>query len=180
VTDFDAFAVQLLEEAKRFLEKAKEVEDPAAEAAYLHAALMLSFCAIDAQVNSIGEESSIRTDISAHERGLILERDVKLQKGEFRLQSSLRMQRLEDRIEFLHAKFSGKPIDKSQKWWSQLGVAIQLRNQLTHPKAIPAVTETAVGSAISSIIGAIHALYRSIYKKNFPPVRQGLNSKLTF
>ncbi len=93
MTDFDAFAVQLLEEAKRFLEKAKEVEDPTAEAAYLHAALMLSFCALEAQVNSIGEEFSIRTDISAHERGLILERDVKLEKGEFRLQSSLKSKR---------------------------------------------------------------------------------------
>ncbi len=92
MTDFDAFAIQLLEESKRFLEKAKEVEDLTAEAAYLHAALMLAFCALEAQVNSIGEEFSIRTDISAHERGLILERNVRLENGEFKLQPSLRMQ----------------------------------------------------------------------------------------
>jgi len=90
------------------------------------------------------------------------------------------MARLEDRIEFLHTKFSGGPIDKTQTWWSQLAGAIQLRNQLTHPKAIPPVTQTTVGSAIQSIIGAIDALYRSIYKKKFPPVGQGLNSKFTF
>ena len=54
---FDVFANQLLEEAKRFLEKANDSSsDLAAEAAYLHAALTLSFCALEAHVNSIGEE----------------------------------------------------------------------------------------------------------------------------
>lgn len=106
MSDFDVFAIQLLEEAKRFLEKASEGGEPVAEAAYLHAALMLSFCALEAQVNSIGEEFSIRTDLSAHEQGIILERNVKLENGEFKLQSNLKMARLEDRIEFLHTKFS--------------------------------------------------------------------------
>jgi hypothetical protein len=180
VADFDVFANQLLEEAKRFLEKAKESRDSVAEAAYLHAALMLSFCALEAQVNSIGEEFSIRGDLSAHEKGILLERAVSLENGEFQLQAGLKMARLEERIELLHAKFSAKPIDKSETWWSQLGKAINLRNHLTHPKIIPIVTESATRDAIQSIIDAIDALYRSIYKKKFPAVGQGLNSRLAF
>jgi hypothetical protein len=127
VADFDIFADQLFEESKRFLEKASESSDPVAEAANLHSALMLSFCALEARINSIGEEASLRTDLSAHERGLLLKREVKLEGGEFKVQNALRIARLEDRIEFLYAKLSGKPVDKSAPWWGQLNTAIRLR-----------------------------------------------------
>lgn len=180
MAEFDLFANQLLEEAKRFLEKAKEGSDAATEAANLHAALMLAFCALEAHVNSIGEEFSIRTDLSVHERGMLLERDVRLENGEFTLNDNLKMARLEDRIEFLHAKFSGKSLDRSSTWWGKLMTAMQLRNQLTHAKTIPVITEAAVRSATEAIIEAIDALYKAIYKKKFPSASQGLQSRLTF
>jgi hypothetical protein len=180
VAELDSFANQLLEEAKRFLEKAKEASDSVAEGAHLHAALMLSFCALEAHVNSIGEEFSIRSDLSSHEKGLLLERDVKLVDGEFQLQTNLKMARLEDRIEFLHAKFSGKPLDRSSAWWAQLTTAMDLRNQLTHAKNVPAVTQAAVRSATQAIIDGLEVLYQAIYKRPFPPTGQGLQSRLMF
>ncbi len=180
MADFDIFANQLLEEAKRFLEKATESPDDVAEAANLHAALMLSFCALEAHINSIGEEFSIRTDLSAHEKGVLLERDVRLQDGEFKVQNTLKMVKLEDRIEFLHAKLSGKPVDKSATWWGQLIVAIRLRNELTHAKAIPPVTHSAVQNAIQAILDALDALVKTIYKKKLPASDIGLNCRLKF
>jgi hypothetical protein len=159
VADFDLFANQLLEEAKRFYERAKESSDTVAEAANLHAALLLSFCALEAHVNAIGEEFSIAANLSAHEKGLMLEKDVKLDGGEFRLQSGLKMARLEDRVEFLHVKFSGTPVDKNSVWWVQLKSAIDLRNKLTHAKTVPPVTQNAVRSAIQAIIDTLEALY---------------------
>jgi hypothetical protein len=180
VAEIDLFANQLLEEAKRFFEKAKECSDAAAEAAHLHAALMLSFCSLEAHVNSIADEFSVRLDLSAHERGLMLERDVGLEDGEFRVKTGLRMARLEDRIEFLHAKFSGKPVDRSLPWWGQLSAATNLRNHLTHAKSVPAINQGAVKSAIQATIDALGALYQAIYKRKFPLTGQGLQSRLTF
>jgi hypothetical protein len=180
LAEFDLFANQLLEEAKRFLEKSKEGPDAAAEAANLHAALLLGFCALEAHVNSICEEFSIVPALSAHEKSLLLEKDVKLEDGEFRLQEGLKMARLEDRIEFLFSKFSSKPMDHSAVWWSQLSTAIDLRNKLTHAKTITPITRTSISGAIQGIIDTLDALYQAVYKRKFPPVTQGLHSGLTF
>ena len=180
MAEIDLFANQLLEEAKRFNEKAKEQSDETAKAAYLHASLMLAFCAFDAHINAIGEEFSIRKDLSAQERGFLLEREVRLVQGEFKVSSGLKMARLEDRIELLHAKFSGKPLDRSATWWSSLSLAMDIRNQLTHAKVVPTITEGDVRNALSAIIGALEALYRAIYKRPFPPFGQELRSSLIF
>jgi hypothetical protein len=179
VAEIDSFANELLEEAKRFFEKARECSDSAAEAANLHAALLLSFCALEAHVNAIAEELSMRSELSAHEKGVLLEREVRLENGEFHLKSGLRMARLEDRIEFLHVKFSGKSLDGLASW-SQLGSAMKLRNRLTHAKDVPTINQSAVRSAIQAIIDSLEALYQAIYKRRFPPASRGLQSRLTF
>ena len=90
------------------------------------------------------------------------------------------MTRLEDRIQFLHARFGGKPIDVSQKWWPQLGDAMKLRNQLTHPKEVVVITEDATSRAIQTIIDTLDGLYQVIYKRGFPSAGLGLDSRLNF
>jgi hypothetical protein len=180
MAEFDLFANQLLEEAKRFLEKARESSETKAEAANLHAALTLSFCALEAHVNAVADELSGTPELSVHERGLLLEKDVKLEHGEFRIQANLRISRLEDKFELLHLRFSGKPVDYSLSWWSKLKAAIELRNRLTHAKTIPTITEMSVQQAMESIIDALEALYQAVYKKKFPLSYQGLHSSLEF
>lgn len=180
MAEIDLFANQLLEEAKRFFEKGREASDVVTKDANFHAALMLAFCAFEAHVNSIGEEFSGGILLSVHEKGMLLERDVRLEYGEFKLKENLKITRLEDRVQFLHAKFSGKPLDTSSAWWTKLVDALQLRNQLTHAKTIPAVTESAVRNAVDGIIAALDVLYKAIYKKSFPALSQGLQSSLNF
>ena len=180
MAEIDLFANQLLEESKRFLEKATETSDEVAQTADLHASLLLAFCALEAHVNAIAEEFSVRTDLSVHERGILLEREIRLIDGEFRVTTGLKIARLEERMEFLHAKFSGQPLDRSSPWWSAISSAIDLRNRLTHVKAVPAITTGHVKNAIQAVVEAINALYNAIYKRNFPLVNQGLHSSLTF
>lgn len=180
MAEFDLFANQLWEESKRFFEKGIEASEASSQEANLHAALMLGFCALEAHVNAIGEEFSVAKNLSLHEKALLLEKEVRLENGEFKLTAILKMAKLEDRMRFLHLKFSGHPIDTSSAWWGKFKQALQLRNDLTHAKAIPSVTKKAVKDALQAMLDALDALYKAIYKKKFPPVGQGLQSSLIF
>ncbi|MGY3618402.1 hypothetical protein [Bradyrhizobium sp. USDA 10063] len=180
MADIDDFATSLLEEAKRFLEKAQEAaSDPVAHLAYLHAALMLGFCSLEAHVNAIADEFAGRPELSQHETGFLLERDVKLENGEFVL-GGLRMSRLEDRLAFLHRRFSGKQLDTQAPWWGQLRGAITLRNKLTHPKDAQPISGDDVELSLQAIISTLDALYQAIYKRGFPVAGMGLMSRVTF
>ena len=177
--EIDEFARYLLEESKRFLEKASDATDKMAESAYLHAAVLLAFSSLEAHVNAVGDEFEQRPEFSVHEKGVILEREVRLENGEFVLTNSLKMSRLEDRILFLHSKFAS-PLDRSRSQWSHLKEAIDLRNQLTHPKEAITITEDAVSRAIVAVISTLDSLYQAVYGKPFPAAGRGLQSKLSF
>jgi hypothetical protein len=176
----DDFAASLLEESKRFLEKAQgATDDDDALSAFLHAALMLAFCALEAHINATADEFAQRPELSIHERALLLEQEVRFEAGEFEI-GGFRMNRLEDRILFLHLRFGGKPLDRSAVWWGDLSAAITLRNKLTHPKEIPLITTDAVRRAIQAIITGIDVLFRAIYRRPFPVANRGLQSLLSF
>jgi hypothetical protein len=177
--DIDAFASQLLEEAKRFLEIAVESADQDRSAACLHAALMLGFSSLEAHVNAICSEFASRPEFSTHEVAFLLEQEVRLVDGAFK-RDGLRMSRLEDRIAYLHRRFSGNSGFKQTNWWSALGGAVKLRNSLTHPKGNPNVNVDNVKRALNAIINALDSLYRTIYKKPFPPSVRVLQSKYSF
>lgn len=179
MADIDDFASSLLEEAKRFLEKASDDVDDTARAAYLHASLMLAFCSLEAHINAMGEEFATRPELSPHVKGVLLEKEVKLENGDFGL-GGLRMYRLEDRILFLHKQFSGKLLDRKIPLWGQLTSAIGVRNKLTHPKDAQPLTIAQVKEAILATMGIIDLMYQAIYKRGFPAAKLGLQAKITF
>lgn len=179
MTEIDEFAELLLEEAKRFLEKAKASSEDEARTAFSHAALVLGFCALEAHINAIGDEIAQRHDLSIHERALLLEQDVRLENGEFR-SSGLRMVRLEDRIMFLHSKCGGEPLDRTTSWWVDLSSALDLRNKITHPKKAPSVSPDAVQRGLTAIVQCIDTIYLAVYKRHFPFVNLALDSKMGF
>ncbi len=55
MAEIDELSVQLLEQAKRFLEKADESTGEG-ESAYCNAALLLGSCALEAHINAIADE----------------------------------------------------------------------------------------------------------------------------
>lgn len=179
MADIDEFASSLFEEAKRFLEKANDDVDDTSRAAHLHASLMLAFCSLEAHINAICEEFAMRTELSPHVRGVLMEKEVKLENGDFCF-GGFRMYRLEDRILFLHKQFSGKSLDRSMPLWGQLTSAIAIRNRLTHPKDVQPLTIEQVKGAVLATMGIIDMLYRAIYKKGFPAANLGLQSQITF
>ena len=88
MTAIDEFASSLLDEAKRFLEKAA-VRD-AGETAYLHAALMLGFCSLEAHTNAISDDFSKGGDLSITDQSIsrlptILSREIMVQTRNIRL-----------------------------------------------------------------------------------------------
>lgn len=175
----DEFASSLLEEAKQFLEKSSAGVSADGRDAYLHAAVLLAFCSLEAHVYAISEDFAEEKTFTPHEIGLLQERAVRLEDGEFTVKSTLQIARLEDRIQFLHRKFAGVSV-KSEAWWSDLMAALAIRNQLTHPKVVPNITVDAVERAIHAIIEALNTIYKAVYKRPFPAASRGLHSRLTF
>lgn len=180
MADIDDFATQLLEEAKRFVEKAKDFPGSGAESANLHAALILGFCALEAHVNAMALEIELVSSLTIHERALLLERDVRLVNGVFEMGNGLKMAKLEDRIQLLHRLIPGKQLDREVPWWSALGNAVALRNELTHPKAAASIRRDAVERALQAIVDTVNSLYLAVYGRKFPAASLGLQSRLTF
>lgn len=182
MNELDNFAESLIEEAKRFLERANEHKEEEGKKANLHAALMIGFCALEAHVNSIIDDFiNTYQNLTVHDKGILCEREVRLNdKGVFELTKQLKMTRMEDRILFLHRRFSGKSLDRNSAWWSDLIGAIKHRNSLTHPKESHSLTLTEVARSLQAIIDTINALYLACFNRAFPMASRGIQSTLTF
>lgn len=175
------FAAELLEEAKKFLEKSGESKDTAGKRAFLNAALMLGFAAFEAHVNAIADDFLARGDLNLHDRGVLAEHVVELIHGEFKEKDTLKIHRLEDRVLFLCRRFSKAPVDRTASYWSEFVDASRLRNSLTHPKADPPnISENAVKKSINALIELLNHMYVGIYKQKLPAYNRGLSSRLIF
>lgn len=181
MTEFDSFASQLLEESKVLLDKSKTAED-FLRFTYLHSSLLIAISALEACINSISDElldDLYRNKYTAHEQGLLLERDVRFEKGKFVLSNSLKISRITDRVEFLYSKFTGHRLDGKCLWYSNLKQSIDLRNKLVHPKESIQITSKQVESALLSVIETINELYKAVYRKDFPSYKRGIVPKLS-
>lgn len=181
--EIDAFAADLFEEAKRFLEKAKDTHDDTGRKAFLHAALLLGISALEAHVNAIADEMVERTgfqQLNTLELSMLLEKVYVFDKGEFKLTKKLKMYNLVERIEFIILRFSGKRIDTEAEWWSKLHQGINLRNSLVHPKDKQHLTPEQVVSAFEGILGVLDAMHFALYKQHFPGLGRQFHSKMDF
>lgn len=180
--DIDVFASELFEEAKRFLEKAKEAENEEGKNAFLHAALLLGMSSLEAHINAISEEMSERKGLNLLDLSVLSEKDFNFDKGEYKLTKKLKIYNLTDRILFISKRFAmtGKKIDTNADWWSKLHQGIDLRNSLVHPKEKHTITYEQVESTFEGILGALDAIYVVLYKQHFPSLGQHLDSEMSF
>lgn len=181
MTQFDSFADQLLEEAKALLERGKGSED-FSHTTYLHASLLIAISALEACINSIVDEILVepyRNTYTVHEQGLLLEKDIRFEKGAFVLNNGLKISRITDRIEFLYYKYTSRKLDGTFQWYSNLKQSIDLRNKLVHPKEDMQITIKQVELAISSVVSTVNELYKVVYGEKYPALNRGVFPKVT-
>ncbi|MDP3371098.1 MAG: hypothetical protein Q8M32_14810 [Brevundimonas sp.] len=176
--DVDKFSSRLLEESKRFLELAKPAAGDA-RGAYLHASLLLAFCALEAHVNAVSADFVGMKGLDIMERAILEEKEVRLKKGKLTL-DGFKMFRLSDRIEFLITRFGGMPVNTADAWWQGIQGAIDTRNKIVHPKSVSEVKFEQVERAVEAVIATIDQIYLAAYKTGFPAAKRGLQSKMTF
>jgi hypothetical protein len=174
--EFDTFSIQLLDEAKRFLEKADDAERPDP---FLHAALVLAFSSLESHLNGVAEELRLRQDTSLLDNAILSERGLRLKDGEWQLTPDLKFYRLEDRIVFLFRRYAGQDASV-EAWWSVIKEAINARNGLVHPRDVMSLRVADVERLILSIVDALNALYMAVFGKGHPAHGRGLQSTLTF
>jgi len=182
MSDIDSFSIELFEQSKRFLEKAKLENNQEGKKSYLNASLLLGVSALEAHVNAIASEY-IETwnNLNILEKSLLMEKEFFLDDGEFILSNNLKMYRLIERIEFIFKKFAtGKVLNKSSPWWSKLKIALKKRNELIHPKEKFIISEKIVEDGLDGILGLLDCLYKALYNSPYPAVGRKLDSKLTF
>ena len=178
--DFDNFAAQLFEEAKALFEGAKNSTEDVTKEIFLHSSLLLVMSSLEACVNSISEELLIepyKDKYSLLEQALLLEKDIIYKNGNYQLGSGLKMSRLVDKIEFLMVRFLREKWDPTVNWFVQLKQSIDGRNKLVHPKEYVKITEKQVENAITAVLETMNALFKTIYKKQFPSYSNGLRSR---
>jgi len=63
MTEFDEFCSSLLEESKRFFEKANETNDNKAKHAYYHSSILIGISSLEAYINGIASDIILLKDI---------------------------------------------------------------------------------------------------------------------
>jgi hypothetical protein len=180
--NIDLFATELFEEAKRFLEKAKEANNDEGKIAFLHAALLVGMSSLEAHVNAICDEMAERANLGVLDKSILLEKEYRFEKGMFKLTKKLRMYNLLDRIQYLanHFVLLGNRFNTNADWWSKLSCGIDIRNSLVHPKDGHNINFIQVEDAFKGILGVLDALYMAIYGQHFPSLGRHFDSKMTF
>lgn len=178
MNEFDQFCSELLEQSKRLLEKAKEEGDPEGKQAYNNAGLLMSICALEAYINGIAEEVCLVVDYPLQLKGALLEKEIRLDGGEFYLSNTLKMARLTDRIEILYKKHGQKTF--SETWWITLKRGIDFRNKIVHPKESVVITTELLEQVILAVIECLKALYKAVYNRPFPKGNLSLVSRFNF
>ena len=80
--------------------------------AYLHAALLLGYGALEAHINNVAADFADRPDLTVLQQSILQERDIALKSGQFELTHAPKMFRLQDRFEFLYRLFQNQPLKK--------------------------------------------------------------------
>ena len=131
------------------------------EQRYIAASILFSFMAIESFINNMMDDfASLPAGLfTLHERGFLEEHAVQFESsgqnaGYFILTNRREYKRLEDKILFLIAKFSGgSKLDKGAGLWQKFEQAKEIRDKLSHPRKDSTLTLCA-GNAKTALDGA--------------------------
>lgn len=176
MSDFAVFSRSLIESAKFLAKLGNSEKQTGIKQSFYRASLYHSLAYVEAQVNDLSDHFSDDSKLSVHERAFLTEKNIQLEKGEFTIQSSLKMTRLSDRIEFLSAKFGSSPEFISE--FDTLKKFLRLRNVLAHPKEAREITSDEVNGAIKASIAVSNHLALTIFGKGLSYASRSLDPKI--
>ncbi|OIQ24227.1 MAG: hypothetical protein BM562_18415 [Alphaproteobacteria bacterium MedPE-SWcel] len=168
MSEFIDYAKELMESAKGFAEKGKSEKDPKLKQAYLRASLMHGFSFLEAHLNELADHFRSGKTLPVHERGILLEREVRLDKGGFKLTATPKFSKIIDRIEVILKNFCSDVAAAKGDWFTELGTALHSRNKLVHPKEKHELSHKEVLKSLKAFIDCIDALFVAVFKKGFP------------
>jgi hypothetical protein len=172
------FASELLEAAKAFLNKAKQLTDDTDVQAHLRSAALHATSFLECHVNNISDEFSDRREFTLHERALLLEKEVRLRNGVFEL-GNTKYYRLEERVLFILSKFTERDF-KSHPWWGNSLNLMQSRNDIAHPRDRVTLRIDDVERGLLGCIDLVDYLVKSVYKKGLPEAGYRLDTAVEF
>ncbi|MBD3665970.1 hypothetical protein [Sulfitobacter aestuariivivens] len=175
MSEFENYSNELLQSSKEFLLQAKNSKSQVEEQRLFRASLTHAFFFLESQLNYIASHFENSVEFSTIEKSLLRERDIALEKGRFVITERQKYYNLEDRIEFLLARFAENLQKSKGDWFSNLKTSIAVRNRLVHPKNAHKITHADVERAILAALGCLSALYHAIFGKPFPPSALGLH-----
>src|SRR6185295_17821582 len=120
----------LFDAANTYLEAGRAARSPEAATGYLHGALLMSFGALEACINSLVEELDRRSFLTADEQVILRDRTVQYINGQYQLKHDSQVLRLEHRIEYLLERFSAEPWERESEYWREFQFALSLRDEL--------------------------------------------------
>lgn len=175
MVDFIDYTKELMESAKGFAEQGRVATDPRAEQAYLRAALFQAISFLEGHINDVAEQFRHTSMFTIHQKGILLEREVTLRNGAFRLSNKTKYQRILDRIDMLILTGGGTQA-KETSWHSPLCHALKLRNELVHPREIKRLKYKEVIESLKAVLDCVDAVFKAIFKKGLPYAGKSMDS----
>jgi hypothetical protein len=167
-----------MDAAKGFRTHALCLDEGEVKQAFLRAALLHACSFLEAHLNYMAEHFTGNSMFSIHEKGVLLEREVRFDHGTFNLSNSLKMSRIIDRIDLLLSKCSTDPEGDKAGWYADLALTLKTRNSLVHPKDAHILTERDVHLALGCMLTAADTLYSVVFKKGLPYAKKGIDGGL--
>jgi hypothetical protein len=174
MSEFIKYSQDIMEAAKGFRTQAIVLPEGKLKQAFFRASLLHACSFLESHLNYMAEHFTKSEIFSIHEKGVLLEREVRLENGVFILTNNLKISRITDRIELLMAKCSNVPFKEKPKWYSNLERILKSRNSLVHPKEVHKLSESDLDLALTCVLDATNSLYLMVFKKRLPYANKGI------
>ena len=173
-----ADANRRFELSKALLDRAKRTADNDLQRSLAEMAITSAFSCLEGMLTHVFEHFVESTAFDIFEQSVMQEKSIRFVCGRPSL-TDQRFHSIEDRLQFLFWRFSGREFDKNKTWWPHFSSAVGFRNEIMHPKAPSATTVDDAERSLSAIVSAIDDLMMVVFRKRWPKAKRGLTSSLS-
>lgn len=102
---------------------------------YCRASILASWAGFEAWINKTCTDFANNDNkLALLERALLLERRINFEEGEFRISNSIKYESVENKLEFLIARYGKQKLRKNTLHWNRFKESKKIRDSITHPK----------------------------------------------